>query len=290
MTSVRTAQLTEQEIEKILSDLNLPTAPAGRPKGISKTVVAAASGAIPESSLPQTVNFFVGDGSASMKPYQELFVDAYNDYFVAAMRKAAVINTILVARSFFYDARYECGHHRACVSASDPDYQEPLWLGHAAMPLELVPAMTLADYDLDRFESNTPLLDAIGSQIRSSVAYVETMVAQGHTINAILTMFSDGQENASVRESDVSIAKQLHRILELGGYIPVFIGFGRTRREKETFEQFASMCGYPPGNILALGDNPDDEDARRALRRVFHTLSEQTVSSGTSAANNQFFT
>jgi hypothetical protein len=305
----QTVQLEDSEIAAIINNLGLSTSVVGSPAGVvSQAVVAAASGSVPVSDLPQTVNFLVADGSYSMLPFQQTVIDAYNNDLLTSMRGAAVRETILVAASVFNDSRYPRSSSRKVVGLNDPNYMEPNFVVYAPLPLEDAPELTAADYDIQGFNSNTPLLDAIRSQRLSAVAYVETLQANyGKTVKAILTVLTDGEENASTRETVESCRQETRRLLELGNYIPVYVAFGENRSDIYTSVEFALNVGYPWGNIMGMtkqGEaylvdqyekiyslNGDRTDAQRALRRIFRTFSQQTVKASQSVVANQgYFT
>ncbi len=285
--SERYAEMSDAEIEATLAALNMKG--ARKVRGISRTVVAATRGVIPRNSN-YTCVYFTGDGSESMTKWRSTYVEAYNGFFLQAMRESAVPGSILVANSYFTDQRYSQEWLTNAPDNEKGDFQEPMHLLHAPLPLENVPDLTEAEFDPRSWNSMTPLNDAIASQMEAGVAYTETVSKTGKSITCELVVFTDGMNNASLHISDAKqLAPDMRRLMEMQNFIPVLIGFGRTKAEAEYFTEYGLMAGFPRKNILAVAGS-NDEDARRELRSIMRTVSQRTVAASAGAVDpNEFF-
>jgi FtsP/CotA-like multicopper oxidase with cupredoxin domain len=78
------------------------------------------------------------------------------------------------------------------------DSQDPYEMLYAAMPIQDVPALTLAQY-VPR--ASTPLYDAMGRAIAALDAKLEATPAGWRPQKVIFVVVTDGQENASVQFS-----------------------------------------------------------------------------------------
>lgn len=284
MSDDRQMTMTEDDFIDMMNIAGLPSAKNAGITGVSKTVVKAANGTLPRQSA-YTVVYFCGDLSLSMLKYRELFIAAYNDYMIEAMKESAVPGSILLGSSFFTDANY---HYS---KAGDDDYQEPLHLFHAPMVLDQCPRLTMNDYDPDRWNSNTPLNDAIASQIAVGTVHAENAFQKGKSVTVILIWFTDGEENTSERiKSPEEIAPDLRRLMELGNFIPVLIGFSMSNDPNSWFANYARRAGFPVKNARAVPVGGNTEDARRELRRMLNMVSQRTVAASQGVVdNNDFF-
>jgi len=288
--SVRTVQVDDAEVMELLKKAQLPS--GRKASGISKTVVAAASGVIPSAGAMPTFVFETDDGSESMVRFMKLYIEAYNEFFLQAMKEAAVPDTIYVAHSVFTNWNYDPSN----CDPNSAEFQESMKLIHAPLPLADAPLMTVDDYRPDEWHSLTPLCDAIQSTIHAAIGYTEKLRQRGKTMKTILIWLSDGQENASVKATPATIKADMNRLMELKNITPVFVGFAETPSDEVYFKQFTKACGFPDGNVMLVpqpqGPNSAKvmEEAKKRLRRIFGTLSQQVVSSSqqTVSPNDQF--
>jgi uncharacterized protein YegL len=113
---------------------------------------------------------YILDRSGSMHPMQEAAVSAFNDFVKTQLEVP--------------------GDARLSLIQFDDAYEVPV----AAMPLQDVPQLTAATY-MPR--GSTALLDAIGRTIKETDTRLQKLPAASQPGKVIITVFTDGMENAS---------------------------------------------------------------------------------------------
>lgn len=104
-----------------------------------------------------------------------------------------------------------------------------------------VPELTDKNYSPDGM---TALFDAIGMSIKKLKEEIKDELAS-RTANVILTIFTDGQENASNTYDGIEIKKLIEEIKETGQWTVAFIGCG------ENVFDVAKSIGISAGNTMS---------------------------------------
>lgn len=97
------------------------------------------------------------------------------------------------------------------------------------------------DYKPLRPDASTPLFDASVNAIGATVAYGETLIQQGMTVNAIVFLITDGEDNASSADArDVALEVQAARQKEnLESILTILVGINaQEKRIKDLLMQF----------------------------------------------------
>lgn len=129
---------------------------------------------------------------------------------------------------------------------------------HSYLPLELVPDLT--DYYPN---DQTALFDAVLDGFTSLVAYEQDLQNLGNRTQAIVAVFSDGEDNAS-RVSARDVERVAVELLDKESYVLALVTFGQGFAR-----QVAAEMGFP--NVLEVGATPTE------IRRAMGTFSKSAI-------------
>lgn len=191
-----------------------------------KWFIGAGGGETKALGRPRTFFTAVLDDSSSMSGARETTIKAYNDF----IRQQQVASKEAKDEVFVSLTKF-----------SDPGKVETLYVG---VPLHEVPVLTERDYRTAG--GSTALYDGIDKAIRD----IERRV--GEHARVLMLVITDGQENASVKVTDVSVIKRMvSQRQERGNWTFIFLSAGSNPYET------GHAMGFRTGNIQSYGTSKD---------------------------------
>ena len=196
-----------------------------------------------------TLACFVIDMSSSMEPVATAVIDAYNNE-LRALRGARTATQILVSTSTF---------------ASVPT------LLHGYGKLAQTPDL---DAQVYRPDGCTALYEAVLGALSRLDAYRRMLVDNGVRARALVTVLSDGEDNASKRTADEVRAAAV-RLLREEGTTLAYAAFGQGST-KQALAAIAQSIGFP--TLITASQSP--AEIRRVLGQVSASLVRPAGSRG----------
>ncbi len=207
----------------------------------TKTVAGAQGASIDDLVSDETTLFCVVlDETGSMHSNYDAVVASYAEMLSALKASKAADKILMSPWSFNIKSR----------------------LIHGYLPLDMVP--DLSGYDPD---GGTALYDATLDALTSLIAYEQELKALGNRTQAVVAIFTDGEDNSS-RSSAAEVKKVADELLAKETYVLSLVAF-----ESDPVQKFgkkaASEMGFP--NLLEAGATPSE------IRRAMGTVSQSTI-------------
>lgn len=139
-------------------------------------------------------------------------------------------------------------------------------------------------YDSSNYQpdGNTALYDAIGSGINKLKGEIKEELSQ-RKANVIVTIFTDGDENASIEFRSTSASNLVKEVQDSGQWTVTFIGCGNN-----VFE-VAQSLNIRAGNTLSYSDSPEgNTEAFRSMAQGRYAVSamySQSLEKGLDTCN-----
>ncbi|MBN1287115.1 MAG: VWA domain-containing protein [Anaerolineae bacterium] len=202
-----------------------------------------------------TLLVIVLDMSGSMDGVRDAVIDGYN-VMLQTLRDSRLADSILVSTWTFSNA--------------------PRLL-HGYTPVTYAADITRSEYVPS---GGTALYDAVLNAYTGIVAYGQDLRDSGIRTQAIIAVFSDGEDNSSKHRVG-EVRQVTEDLIAQEIYAPVFVGYG----DEATFRRVAQEMGFRA--ILTAAHTPAD------IRRSMGIVSQSVIrasQSGVVGAGNAFFT
>ena len=156
------------------------------------------------------------DKSGSMERFRNCTIEGINAN-ISALKKEVDDDTEIINTQLQFSANG--GNWANCGGApSDRDFV----FVRVGAPVSDIPDMTPLDYVPD---GGTPLLDAIGYAVEKVKDFHGNKLGD-ENLKIIVTIFSDGEENSSIKQTKASIKKMIEHFQSDGKWTFTFIGCG----------------------------------------------------------------
>lgn len=223
------AGLSKMATDILVGNLNTKTA-------------AGAQGADVDSlqSDESTLFCVVLDETGSMHPNRDAVIAAYAEMLTSLKASKAAGKILLSPWAFNIKSR----------------------LIHGYLPLDMVP--DLSDYNPN---NNTALYDATLDALTSLIAYEQELKALGNRTQAVVVVFTDGDDNSS-RTPAVDVKKVATELLAKETYVLSLVAFHQDPTD-EIGKRAAAEMGFP--NLLEAGASAHD------IRLAMGTVSQSTI-------------
>ena len=177
------------------------------------------------------------DKSGSMKPFRGRTIEGINSDITTLKKEVDADTIILNTRLQFSALGSSWGRSTA------GDLEKSFVFTHIGKPVQDLIDVTENDYDPD---GGTPLLDAIGYGIEKLKEFHKDELGSDD-LKIIVTIFTDGEENSSVKWNNDDIKKMIDHFQSDGKWTFTFIGCGSF----EAVSKISADYGIKSANTMA---------------------------------------
>lgn len=215
------------------------------------------------------------DRSSSMTPYRSRTIEGINGN-INALKAEVDADTDIINTQLQFASVSPRWSNDGNKSSLEKDFI----FTRLGLPVQNLADMTEKDYNTD---GSTPLIDAIGYAIEKVKAFHGDKLGDDN-LKIIVTVFTDGEENSSVKWTKDDIKKMIEHFQTDGKWTFTFVGCG-------SFENVASTStsyGISTANTVAYADS--DEGRTQAYAKIATSYSNFARSAKLGFVDNDLFT
>lgn len=214
------------------------------------------------------------DKSSSMTPYRSQTIEGINSNINALKREVDESTEIINTQLQF------CSTTTTPWASTEIDVEKNFVFTRIGQPVQSLSDMTEQDYITD---GCTPLIDAIGHGIEKVKSFHGDKLGD-ENLKIVVTVFTDGEENASRRWNKADIKKMIEHFQSDGKWTFTFVGCG-------SFDAVANTSvgyGISAANTVAYADN--EQGRTEAYAKIATSYTNFARAAKMNVVDNDLFT